>query len=397
MKWLDRLLGRQNGHKTSALMSLPDFLRSGSESKSGQVVSYKTALEVTTVLACVRVIADGLAQVPFEIRKHRPGGGSDAATSHPLYLLLHRKPNSFQTSFEFRETVLFHMVLCGNAFVFMNKVRGQIRELIPIEPSRVKVDRNPDLSLRYTITQEDGSGLPLTSAEIWHLRGPSWNGWMGMEAIRLAREAIGLSLALESAHAHLHKNGVQPSGVYSVEGDLTEEQQKKLVKWLKKAQGGDPMVLDMSAKWLTTQMTGVDSQHVETRKLQIEEVCRAFRVIPLMVGLSDKSATYASAEQMFIAHVVHCLAPWAERLEQSADNTLLGDDVEHYTVLNLRGLIRGALKDQAEYYAKALGSGGSPAWMSQDEVRDELDLNPMGGPAALLREPSNVGAPAPAA
>jgi HK97 family phage portal protein len=385
--------------KASALTELPSFM-SWPEAKSGVSVNYQTALEATTVLACCRVLAEGIAQVPFQIMKRRAAGkGADVAFDHPLYEILHRRPNSWQTSFEFRETMLFHLVLCGNAYAFKNKVSGRIFELIPIEPGRVAVERRNDLSLVYRVTGEDGSSRVLSQDDIWHVRGPSWNSWMGMESVRLARESIGLSLALEQSHALLHKNGVQTSGVYSVEGALNVEQYGQLAKWIKAQTSGEnrglPLVLDRGAKWLQQQMTGVDAQHLETRKYQVEEICRAMRVFPQMVGYSDKTATFASAEAFFQAHATHSLQPWAERIEQSADVHLIGEG-PFFALFDLRGLMRGAMKDQGEYYAKALGSGGAPAWMTQDEVRDEIDLNPMGGAAAALREPSNVGTPAPA-
>lgn len=398
MTLIDRLLGR----KAKVLDELPAFLY-GPASKTGIAVTWATALQVTAVLACARVIAEGLAQVPFEVRRRNANGiGSTLATNHPAFNLLHRKPNAWMTSFELRETIALHLVLCGNAFIFKSTTfDGRLLELIPIEPGRVSVTRHRDLSMTYLVTGEDGQQATLDQSKIWHIRGPSWNGWMGMESVKLAREAIGLSLALEEAHSRLHKNGVQPSGTYSVSSALSEDQYKKLSNWIKAAAGGEnsgaPLILDNGAQWLQRQMTGVDAQHVETRRLQIEEVCRAMRVMPIMVGASDKTATYASAEQMFIAHAVHTLAPWAERIEQSADVALLGGEPDLYTVLDLRGLMRGALKDQAEYYAKALGAGGGPAWMTQDEVRNECDLNPKGGTADTLREPSNVAKTTPPA
>jgi phage portal protein BeeE len=148
-------------------------------------------------------------------------------------------------------------------------------------------------------------------------------------------------------------------------------------------------------------MTGVDAQHLETRKHQIEEICRSLRVFPQMVGhAGDQAPTFASAEQFFMAHVIHSLGPWYERIEQSADVYLFtqaDQDAGYFVAFKMRGLMRGAMKDQGEYYSKALGAGGSPAWMTQDEVRAEAeDLNPMGGKAAELREPTNVAKTTPA-
>jgi HK97 family phage portal protein len=296
-------------------------------------INTTTALGAATIMACTRAIAEGVAQT--EIKFHRQSGGKERILDHPLLPILTRRPNPWQTSFEFRETLLFHLVLCGNAFVFVNRVRGQVVELIPIEPGKVWVQRNPDMTMTYTVTFEDGRAATLTAADIWHLRGPSWNSWMGLEAIKVARDAIGLSIALETSHARLHKNGLQPSGMYTMEGTMNEEQYKRLRAYLAQHyagpdNAGTPLILDRSAKWVQQTMTGVDSQHLETRKHQIEEICRHMRVIPLMVQHSDKTATYASAEQMFIAHVVHTIAPWATRFEQSAEVNLLapGEDVD---------------------------------------------------------------------
>ena len=156
------------------------------------------------------------------------------------------------------------------------------------------------------------------------------------------------------------------------------------------------MILDRSAKWLQQSMSGVDAQHIETRRFQVEEVCRALRVMPIMVGSSDKASTYASAEQMFLAHVVHTLSPWYERLEQSIDVHLLTPADRAggvYAKFVVNALLRGSTKDRGEFYARALGAGGSPAWMTQDEVRALEEMNPMGGKAAELPVPLNATKP----
>ncbi len=397
----DRLFdGRE--FKASVLDSLPDFLMWG-PSKSGQTVNYMTALQVSTVLACCRVLTNGVAQVPWQILKSRADGrGADVDRTHPLYKLLCRRPNDYQTSFEFRAVLVLHLVLAGNAFVYISRgPGGRILELIPLEPGRVSVRKLPDLSLRYDVLSEDGAGFRnLTSREIWHIRGLSWNSWMGLETVKLAREQIGLSMALEEGHSRLHQNGVAPSGTYAVDGKLTPDQHQKLTDWIKKHAAGDnrgaPLILDNGAKWLAQQMSGVDAQHIETRRFQVIETCRSLNVQPMMV-FAVEQPTYASAEQLFDAHEKHTLQPLYTLIEESADVWLLGvdDDTGHFTAFNSRGLVRGSRKDQSEYYAKALGAGGSPAWMTQDEVREDLDLPPMGGAAAQLREPTNIAAKAP--
>jgi len=371
-------------------------------SKSGKAVTWETALKVSTVLACAGVIARGIAQVPLKIMQDE-AGRKRTAREHPLYWLLHNQPNEWQTSYEYRETMALHLVLCGRHIAVKNVFRGEILELLPVEPQRVRIQRERDGRLRYFVTVGEGMSKEYEQDQVWHVRGLGWNGWDGLEPLVLARDAIGLSIATEDSQSALHKNGLRTSGTYSVDGNLSAAQYDALRTHLMKNYAGEnaglPMIVDRAAKWLASTMTGVDAQHLETRRFQVEEVCRAMGVMPIMVGHADKSQTYASSEQQFIAHVVHTLSPWYQRIEQSIDAHLLGKkQVQdgYYAKFVPAGLLRGAIKDQGDYFAKALGSGGSPAWMTQDEVRELLEMNPMGGDAARLPVATNV-APAPPA
>lgn len=375
----------------------------GQLAKAGVSVTWDTAIKVATVLACVRVIANGVAQVPLKLFQESTDGSRRLpAKDHPLYYLLHSRPNPWQTSFEYRETLILHLALTGRHYSFINRVRGKIVELIPFEPGQVDATRSDTGEVTYKVTYANGASQVFPAEAIWHIRGASWNGWQGMDAARLAREAIGLSIAAEEQHARFFQNGISASGVYSVEGTLTAEQYKALRSFIKDnytgVNSGMPMVLDRNAKWLPLAMSGIDAQHLETRRFQVEEICRSLGVMPIMVGHTDKTATYASAEQMFLAHVVHTLAPWYSRIEQSINAQLLTEQEirqGYYASFVAAGLMRGSMKDRAEYLAKALGAGGSPAWMTQDEVRGLEELNPMGGAAAALPIATNVGGGAP--
>ncbi len=392
MSWRDWLpWSRKN-----ATLDLFRDIYGGRATKSGVRMDWRQALRVSTALACARVIADGVAQVPLKVFQDRQGGGRDVMRDHPLYRLLHSAPNPWQTSFEWRETVVLHAVFTGRHYSFINRVRGEVRELIPFEPQTVEVKRARDGTLTYKVTL-NGTTEEFPAESIWHLRGPSWNGWEGMDAIDLARDALGLAVATEEQHARMHENGVSVQGVYSVEGKLDQSQYDMLRRFIKEnysgANKGLPMILDRNAKWLPLAMSGVDAQHLETRRFQVEEVCRFMRVMPIMVGHADKSQTYASSEQQFLAHVVHTLSPWYARIEQSIAAQLLTERDERsgvYVKFLPAGLMRGAIKDQGDYFAKALGSGGAPAWMTQDEVRELLEMNPMGGDAARLPIATNV-------
>lgn len=414
MKWLRWFTGNGGERKARGdLLALYGGLAAfadGQPARSGQAVNWNSALGVSVVLACVRAIAEGVAQVPLSVYKPDARGKLLRAPDHPLMALLARRraPGNGATSFELRETMLMHAALTGNAFAFVNRVgrARQPREIIIIPPGRVTVLRAADGVLTYRIAglqdTQSGAHADLTrdaggqtkdfAAEaIWHFRGPSWNNAWGLDVTRLAREAIGLAMATEEHHALMHANGGQTSGLYSVDGTLGPEQYRVLKKFIDTQISGDnrfsTLLLDRGAKYMPTSMRGVDQEHLATRNYQVAEICRAFRVIPMMAGYSDKTATYASAEQMFIAHVVHTLHPWARRFEESAEAALLGPDSDEEIRLDLRGLMRGASRDRAEYFAKALGHGGGHAWMTPNEVREEdgFDWSDDAGAAELPR------------
>jgi HK97 family phage portal protein len=387
------------GRKASDPLALwAEIYAAGRKSKAGPTVNLDNALKVATAFACLKVLSQGCAQVPFKLFREVQEGGLTKITparEMPLYDLTATQPNDWSSSYEFRETLVLHAAL-GNAYAFKNKVMGgKIAELILLNPGLVQKEQLEDYSIVYKVTGKSGAVQVFPAEAIWHVRGPSWDGVGGMEVLTMAREALGLAMATEETHAKLHAKGVRPSGTYSVDGPLDDKQYGQLKAWILKEMAGaensgSPMILSRGAKWLNQTMSGLDAQHLETRRFQIEEICRFFGVMPIMVGYSDKATTYASSEQMFLAHVVHTLSPWYARIEQSADINLLSKKERAsglYFKFVAAGLLRGAAKDRAEYFAKALGSGGSPAWMTQDEVRSLEELNPMGGEAAALPKP----------
>jgi len=377
------------------------------QAKSGVAVNHMTALRAVTALACARVISEGLAQVPLKVYRSLPDGGREVAKDHPLHDVLARQPNDWQTSYEWREQAGMHMVFAGNAIAYIARnesLRISKPELLPYSPADVRIERE-GMAIQYKLRTGDAKWTSVPASEILHLRGPSWDGWRGLDGVGLAREAIGLSLSTEEHGARLFKNGAMPGGLIYSDGSvpLTPEQHTRLRESWQETHGGSDnahktAILWGGLKWMSTAQQNDQAQFLETRAFQVEEVCRAFRVLPTMVGHSDKAATYASAEQMFLAHVVHTMGPWYARVEQACDAQLLTEEERadgYYTKFTVAGLLRGAHKDRADYYAKALGSGGSPAWMTQDEVRGLEELNPMGGNAATLPKPTNVGGGAP--
>ena len=367
-------------------------------SVTGKAVTIRTAIQVATVFACCRVIGNGMAQVPFKLMQESGDGKSRVpAKWHPLYRLLALKPNDWQTSFEFRQMLAWHIELCGKAFVFKNRsVTGKILELIPFAPGAVSTRRDPNtLNLLYDAIGLDGTSRTFTQDQIWHLRGPTLDGVEGLEVVKLAREAIGLAMATEEAVAQLHKNGVRNSGVYSVEGTLDKAQHQSLSAWVNQQFGGlqntgKAMILDRGAKFLNTSMSGIDAQSHDTRKLQIEQICSFFGVLPIKVGYSDKTATFASAEEFNRAHREDCLAPRWEAFEQSAAISLLTDKEQEqglYFNFTEEGLLRGSAKDTKDVILGYVNGG----LMYPNEGRALLDLNPDPDPVSdKLRIPANI-------
>jgi HK97 family phage portal protein len=360
-------------------------------SHSGVSVSYDAALRTTTVFACTRVISEGIAQLPKNLYDYDLANNSKTKnTTHQAYRLLTDTPNEWMTSFEFFETMTMHAVLTGNAFAYIGRSGKKIIELIPLVPNQVSMVRNVDWSIDYYVTDLAGKMMKLDSANVFHLKGPSWNNYQGMDVVQLAREAIGLSIATETTHASLHANGAQPGGILSVKGKLDKDGRDRLKAAWHAFYGGvanryKTAVLDQEATWQQLGMNGVDAQHLETRRFQIEEVCRAMRVFPQMVMHTDKTATFASAEVFFLAHVVHSLGPWVTRWEEAISKYILADDANLKLKLDTASIQRGDAQSRAAFYQAALGGArGETAYMTRNEVRDIEGLNPIAGGDKLL-------------
>lgn len=400
MGFLSRIVAEQ---KSMSSLDLFREIYGGRMTAAGKTVNVNTAIEVSAVFACNRVIGNGMAQVPLKLMRESADGKTKLpAKDHRLYKILSSKPNRWQTSFQWRQMVSWHVELCGNHFSFINRVSGQVMELFPFTPGAVKVIDLGQGEFEYEVTAPNGSKKTYPSEAILHIRGPSWDGKNGLEVVKIAREAIGLAMATEQSAAGLHKNGVQPSGVYSVDGSLNPEQYKALEKWVLDHAGGSenagkPLILDRAAKWTNTQMTGIDAQALETRKNQIEEVCRFHGVMPIMAGFSDKAATYASSSEMFRAHIMHCLSPRWTDYEQVLDASLLTEkerDSGLFFNFVEEGMIRGSVEETKDAILGYVNGGV----LTPNEGRALLDRNPMDdGESDKLRVPSNIVGKQPAA
>jgi HK97 family phage portal protein len=379
MSFFDRLFGRKAAQLTyDQIANLIDG--AGGAKIAGVSVNERTALQVSTVLACVKTIADGCATPDLHIYREKPDLTREKATNIPEYRLLARRPNEWQTSFEWRRQMTMHAALTGAGLSI--KVRSdnrRVRELIPVMPGQWDVRRISRYEVRYRCWDEFGMIGEFTPDDVFVLNGVQWDWVRSMDAVALARSAIGLSLATERSQAAMHENGLRTTGAYAVDGPLTEEQHTRLSAWLKKKAGPDnagaPLVLDRGAKWYPTTMSGVDAQHVETRRMQVEEICRGYGVFPIMVGHSDKAATFASSEAFFAAHVKHTLAPWHKAWSQRMDEMLLDGSGPLFAEFDTRYLMAGSMRDRAEW-AKVMGELGV---YTRNELRDEEGKDPLPG------------------
>jgi HK97 family phage portal protein len=319
------------------------------------MVNDRTALDVTAVFCGARVIAEGLAQMPVRVvSESYTDLGLQKLTierDHWAHKLLAVKPNSWQTSYEFREGMIFNAVIGKGAIAIKNAYRGEVRELLPVPAGSWSIEQLADWSVRIRVDYSDKTHGFFDLGQVFYVRGPSLNGFEGLPAVRVAREAIGLSIALEAQQAKLAGNGGKPSGILSFKQKLAPETAIKLRETWQERYGpngsGGVAVLDGDAAFQSMTMTSVDAQHLETRRMQIEEIARALRVQPIMMMQADKAATYASAEQMFRMHVIHTLGPWIERFEQAANRDILNNVQGLRVDLDERNLLRGDFKDQA--------------------------------------------------
>lgn len=385
MSFLGKAIGGRLETKVLDASALSwDRLFGGPPAKSGVAVNIDSAMRVTAVFACLRVISEGIAQLPLKLQQVSPDGSKRLAKEHPLYKKLFRKPNDFQTSFEWRETMMLHAGLdIGGFSVISRNSRGEVLELLPVLPGRVRVIQDSDYSVKYEISDLAGRVTTLPKSQVLHLKGPSWNTFSAMPAVAQAREAIGLSIAAEENLSRLYSNGARPSGVLSNDKALAPEVMERIRRNFLEGYAGlqnafKTILLDAGWKFSQMSLSPVDSQTHESRKNQIEEICRVFRVFPQMVGYGDKTSTYASAEQFFMAHVTHTLMPWIERFQQQLDADLLTEDERdagYEFKFNVSALLRGDAKSRAEYYSSGILNG----WLARNEVRRLEDFDPLPG------------------
>jgi HK97 family phage portal protein len=351
------------------------------------VVTTDIALQCTAFLRAARVIAEGCAMLPLKLYEETDGGGRTirkVARDHVSYRSLCYQP-CWLTKQEFIETLTLHAVVAGNGYAVINRggnrSGGKILELLPLMPSDVSFSVNKDWEPQYRL-QWSGFDETYGPGEILHIRGPSWDGRIGMDVLEQAREAIGLYRTLEQSQASLMGTDARPAGVLSTSSSVSNEAATKIRERWRDAYGPGGSkgvaVLDNGYEFKSIQMTGVDSQHIENRKFQIEEIARATGVFPQMLMHSDKTATFASASEFFDAHVTWTLQPWIQRWEDALKRDAIGWDgknVDIWARISMEGLLRGNPKDRSSLYQVLMDRGV----LSPNEVRAYENLNPRDG------------------
>ena len=355
-------------------------------SSAGKNVNERSAMQITAVHACVRVISEAIASLPLHLYRYTDEGNKVKAIDHPLYFLLHDEPNPEMTSFVFRETLMTHLLLWGNAYAqIIRNGKGEVVALYPLMPNRMKVERDENGQLYYEYTKSDDdrnvtkdSTYILNPRDVLHIPGLGFDGLVGHSPIAMAKNAIGLALATEEFGSKFFANGATPSGILEHPGTI-KDPQKVRDAWMSQFGGsrnsGKVAVLEEGMKYTPISIAPSEAQFLETRRFQLDEIARIFRVPPHMIGDLEKSS-FSNIENMSREFVTYTLDPWVIRIESSVAKALFNKDEKHqyFFKFNVDGLLRGDYSSRMAGYAAGIQNG----FMSVNDVRrlENMDLVP---------------------
>lgn len=347
-------------------------------SSAGKNVNERSAMQMTAVYSCVRILAEAVAGLPLHLYRYKEDGGKERAIDNNLYHLLHDEPNKEMSSFIFRETLMTHLLLWGNAYAqIIRNGKGEVVALYPLMPNKMQVDRDENGELYYIYTRSsdeaktmEGVTVYLTPRDVLHIPGLGFDGLVGYSPIAMAKNAIGLAIATEEYGAKFFANGAAPSGVLEHPGTIKDPSRLR-ENWNStfggSANSGKVAVLEEGMKYTPISISPEQAQFLETRKFQIDEIARIFRVPPHMVGDLEKSS-FSNIEQQSLEFVKYTLDPWVIRWEQSLSRALLNEDEKrkYFFKFNLEGLLRGDYESRMSGYAVARQNG----WMSANDIRE---------------------------
>lgn len=352
------------------------------KSISGQTVNEFSAMRVSAVYACVRILAESIAALPLHVYEYRDGG-KERAVNHPLYFLLHDAPNDEMTSFIFRETLMTHLLLYGNCYAQIQRDNGgRVIGLYPLLPSRMTVERddNNQIVYRYTPTTSESqfdksTQVTLARYNVLHIPALGFNGLIGFSPIAMARNAIGVAIATEEFGAKFFENGARPSGV--LEHPATVKNFDKLREEWQKIYGGSQnagkvAILEEGMKYQSISIPPNDAQFLDTRKFQLNEIARIFRIPPHMLADLER-ATFSNITHQSLEFVMYSLMPWLSRWEQSLCKSLFlnSERGRFFVKFSVEGLLRGDYETRMRGYQLAIQNG----IMSVNEVRELEDFN----------------------
>ena len=352
-------------------------------SSSGKVVTERSAMQMTAVYACVRILSEAIAGLPLHMYRYKEDGGKEKALDHPLYLLLHDEPNPEMSSFVFRETLMTHLLLWGNAYAqIIRNGKGEVVALYPLMPNKMTVSRDETGQLYYTyqksqdeLPKDNSYTVTLHPSDVLHIPGLGFDGLVGYSPIAMAKNAIGLAIATEEYGSKFFANGAAPSGVLEHPGTIKDPQRVR-ESWMSQFGGSQNSnkiaVLEEGLKYTPISISPEQAQFLETRKFQINEIARIFRVPPHMVGDLEKSS-FSNIEQQSLEFVKYTLDPWVVRWEQSIQRTLLSSEEKktYFVKFNVEGLLRGDYQSRMNGYATARQNG----WMSANDIRELENLD----------------------
>lgn len=359
------------------------FMMGGST--SGKKVTERSAMQMTAVYACVRILSESIASLPVHLYQYESEGNKAKAVKHPLYRILHDEPNPEMTSFVFRETLMTHLLLWGNAYAqIIRNGKGEIIGLYPLMPNRMTVDRDKSGQIIYQYQMQDSDAhtgksgcVTLRPSEVLHVPGLGFDGLVGYSPIAMAKNAIGLSIATEEYGAKFFANGATPGGILEFPGTVKNPESIR-ESWNKGFSGNNAhkvAILEEGMKYTPISISPEQAQFLETRKFQIDEIARIFRVPPHMVGDLEKSS-FSNIEQQSLEFVKYTLEPWIIRWEQSLNRALLTEKEkpDYFVKFNVDGLLRGDYQSHMNGYAIGIQNG----FMCPNDVRalECLDLIP---------------------
>ena len=356
---------------------------------SGKYVTERSAMQMTAVYCCVRILSEAVASLPLQFYRYTDDGGKEKAVDHPLYFLLHDEPNPEMTSFIFRETQMTHLLLWGNAYSqIIRNGKGEVVAMYPLMPDRMKVDRDEHGRLYYEYTVYDaddvdgrkgtnkvGRTVRLQPHDVLHIPGLGFDGLVGYSPIAMAKNAIGLAIATEEYGSKFFANGAAPSGVLEHPGTI-KDPSKVRESWQATFGGSGNAnkiaVLEEGMKYTPISISPEQAQFLETRKFQIDEIAMIFRVPPHMIGDLEKSS-FNNIEQQSLEFVKYTLDPWVSRWEQAMVRALLTPDEKkkYFFKFIVDGLLRGDYQSRMNGYATARQNG----WMSANDIRELENLD----------------------